>query len=399
MEFLNDIFDGKEKYKLFNELNIETLGWYNQSVSKKIRKFLEEILTATNMLAFYSSNWFLVHECTVQNHLKYWSGRLNEKLVFSDFFLDSLKEYKVGDKSFDYFLVTPEEDELLENSTYEKQLEAVKNISKMLNEERIRNLIESLDLTFKSFEALNHDNGIVNVIFLIKAEKNQLQIELVLKLGDPHPFFAGKKTANEVGVINYLKENTTIPVPTIRSYSVNKETSHLGCEYILMDKVKGRILRELIQEKFQDVNNLPEKLIDQMINICRELKTVKFSGEKIGSFDLNMNIIPLTQNGPNIEQCDNYLELIDKQLHWEIKEMNKIQVYTKLANRLESFRTNLNQIVEDNLNFNDEMSLVHGDLHAGNIFVDQDTYEITAIIDWEWAYYGLFSFKISGYYI
>jgi len=73
--------------------------------------------------------------------------------------------------------------------------------------------------------------------------------------------------------------------------------------------------------------------------------------------------------------------------------MKKIKIYKELVKKIELFQENLNKIAKENsdlddFNFNDKMSLVHGDLHAGNIFVDPDTYEITAIIDWEWAHHG-----------
>jgi len=320
--------------------------------------------------------------------MKHWFNELSVNLAFSGLFLDSLREFKI-DKDFKYFEITAKELELLENPSFKSQLDEKKKIS--LTENKIRKLIESIDLKFKSFEIMNHNNGIVNGIYLIKVEENQSEDELILKISDTHPWFTSNKVANEVGVINYLKHHSKIPVPLILSYSNDKQTSLLGCEYILMKKVKGRVLRELIDEKFQNVNQLPEKIIDQMLCLLKELNSIKFKEEKLGNFDLSMNIV--SDVWPEVEPCEKFLELINKRIDWSIKEMKKIKIYKELVKKIELFQENLNKIAKENsdlddFNFNDKMSLVHGDLHAGNIFVDPDTYEITAIIDWEWAHHG-----------
>ena len=309
------------------------------------------------------------------------------------FLLLTLKDFKKSVKN-SLQIIKDEEIQSLENPLIDQEEKRINKFLNCLNDSKFKLLLESVNLKFTGAEPYKENMGMVNSMYLINAQMNNgTEIQLMLRITEQHPFFSYKKTANEVAVIKYLKQNTKIPVPTILSYSNNKETSVIGCEYILMNRARGKVLGELIDEKFQDVYQLPEKLIDQMLDVFKQLKSIRFSVEKIGSFDLNMNIVSLVQFGPNIEPCDNYLEFINKQLEWSIKEMNKIKIYKKLANELETFRKNFNQVVRekkilDHLNFNDQMSLVHGDLHAGNIIVDPDTYEITAIIDWEWSHYG-----------
>jgi hypothetical protein len=329
----------------------------------------------------------------VADHLDYWYFELARKMKILPFLLLTIKEYRKEAK-YSLQIIKDEEISMLENPLIDLEEKRITKMLNCLNDAKFKLLMDSINLKFISAEPFRENMGMVNSMFIINAQTvNGIEVELMLRLTEQHPFFTNKKTANEVAVINYLKQNTKIPVPIVLSHSNSKETSLIGCEYILMNKVKGKLLGDLIDEKFQDVNCLPEKLIDQMLEVFKQLRSVKFSQNKIGSFDLNMNIVALAQFGPFIEPCDNYLQFINKQLEWSIKEMNKIKIYKKLANELEMFRKNLNQIVLDkkcldNLNFNDEMSLTHGDLHAGNVFVDPDTYEITAIIDWEWAHFG-----------
>ena len=62
------------------------------------------------------------------------------------------------------------------------------------------------------------------------------------------------KTENEVASIKYLKKHTKLPVPEIYGFSFDPETSPVGYEYILMEKLDGIPLDELF-EKLE----LPEK--------------------------------------------------------------------------------------------------------------------------------------------
>ena len=294
-------------------------------------------------------------------------------------------------------LITKEELNSLDCPTVETQENSWNAIMKLFDndETRLKLLVESLGYGFvrsKLFKPSKEDKSNYNPIYILTVEdENQSEIKLILKIAEPHPFLERKNVTNEVAVINYLRQHSKIPVPLILSYSNDKQTSLLGCEYILMKKVKGRVLRELIDEKFQNVNQLPEKIIDQMLCLLKELNSIKFKEEKLGNFDLSMNIV--SDVWPEVEPCEKFLELINKRIDWSIKEMKKIKIYKELVKKIELFQENLNKIAKENsdlddFNFNDKMSLVHGDLHAGNIFVDPDTYEITAIIDWEWAHHG-----------
>ncbi|KAI9369632.1 phosphotransferase enzyme family protein [Aspergillus egyptiacus] len=67
-------------------------------------------------------------------------------------------------------------------------------------------------------------------------------------------------TAAEVGVLEYLKMNTTVPVPRVLSWSTDK-TSPVGAEYIIMEKARGVPLFERWGEmpepkKLQLIRNL-----------------------------------------------------------------------------------------------------------------------------------------------
>ena len=59
-------------------------------------------------------------------------------------------------------------------------------------------------------------------------------VELVARVA--RRFMPRLKTESEVATINYLRQNTSVPVPTIFHYDSNPY-NRLGGEYILMSKV------------------------------------------------------------------------------------------------------------------------------------------------------------------
>ena len=51
-------------------------------------------------------------------------------------------------------------------------------------------------------------------------------------------------------------------------------------------------------------------------------------------FNENMEPSDIVFDGPTIERCNNYLDFIERQLLWEVKEINKLSKYKSLANDL-----------------------------------------------------------------
>ena len=181
------------------------------------------------------------------NNIKAKTFRINNKEFLEDepFIIDCSEELMDLDLNE---IITGEELESLECPTVEKQLIAWNDVLNSLSEDKLRSLIESLGFRYTSSQLVKENKEFNNnPYFLINAVEKKFgnaEKQFILKITDPHPFFKRKKTANEVSIINYLKHNSKIPVPIILSYSKNNKTSIIGCEYILMAKIKGKSLRE-----------------------------------------------------------------------------------------------------------------------------------------------------------
>jgi Ser/Thr protein kinase RdoA (MazF antagonist) len=90
-------------------------------------------------------------------------------------------------------------------------------------------------------------NGVINIIFLLHVrDKGGREKRLVLRVANPHPYWARRKTVHEVAIMTHVRRHTTIPVPQVLDHSHNTETSPLGCEYLLLEHMRGVPLSELI---------------------------------------------------------------------------------------------------------------------------------------------------------
>jgi Ser/Thr protein kinase RdoA (MazF antagonist) len=107
-----------------------------------------------------------------------------------------------------------------------------------------------------------------------------------------------------------------------------------------------------------------------------------------------MSIGCLVHDGPTLEPSLTYLAYLNKHFQWNIKEIKKLRNYLNIAVRLEDIRLELLHICQQNeqvlndLDFNDERTLIHGDLNSSNILVDPTNGNVTAILDWEFASFG-----------
>ena len=286
--------------------------------------------------------------------------------------------------------ITDEELESLQNPVPRVQEAEWKRILSQINQQNLDKLLGLAGFKLIDWQFHAQSQGVINKIFFIRAQRvnDSKIVELVLRLNNPHPFWLGKRNRTEIGIMNYIKKNSKIPVATIYSYSSDPNTSIIGCDYILMEKLPGEVLENLITN---DIYDLPDRLFDDIIAIVQEIKYLKeFDPKIIGAFDENMNLTDLTLDGPTIKKSSSFIDFLNQQFNFSLKEVKKIKKYSALANRLEKFQADLNEFTKNNpqtneLNFSDTMAIQHGDLNASNILVDPETYKITGILDWDFC--------------
>ena len=291
--------------------------------------------------------------------------------------------------------ITIEEIKSLDCFTYEKQSELWNSIISNVNKKNLTELLSRLGYDLVNFRHLNESNGIVNKIYLVNARDKHTFInkDLILKILSPDSRYF-KHKGHEAVLMNYIEQNTNIPVPKVIDYSYEPSRNVFKCNYILMEKIEGKLLLEVLPKKSSQI---PDSIIDEMIEVVKQLRSLTNtyqatinSSKLIGCFDIDLKLIPIY---PTHKLYDNYLEFFNDNLKYSIKQFHKIKRLESLGKDLEKKLNDLNQRVRNrpelnNLKFDNFLWISHNDLNPTNIIVDPDTFKLNGIIDWEWSQYS-----------
>ncbi|KAJ5212929.1 hypothetical protein N7449_000098 [Penicillium cf. viridicatum] len=216
------------------------------------------------------------------------------------------------------------------------------------------------------------------------------------------------KTRNEVGVMTWVRQNTTIPVPAIIRYD-STDQNVIGHEFTLLEKVPGKSIDRIYHTLSIEVRT---KMVHQLTDYLIELHKHTWDGY-VGGLTLTNGE---TTHGPPIDE--NFWQLPDLEKYWAgsesleslnpipsrgfasfvaftvgcldryiyaIEKHSSLESYRDLIPRIRTFITaiqehakQLNQVV---------YVLAHKDLHFANIMCDPDhpDYPITAVLDWEFS--------------
>ncbi|KAJ5380619.1 uncharacterized protein N7496_003047 [Penicillium cataractarum] len=222
----------------------------------------------------------------------------------------------------------------------------------------------------------------------------------------------GIKTRNEVGVMKWVRENTTIPIPAVVRYD-DTESNVIGHEFTLLEKVPGSSVDQIYSALSRDART---KLVGQLVDFLHELHTGPWKDGFVGGLALRGDDITA---GPPIDE--NYWQALDLERYWEdlgetlesinsipqsgfsnyveftvgcleryihaIQKHPSLEAFRDIVPRMRSFITTIQTpAYAEELN-NVAYVLAHKDLHFGNVMCDPDHPDcpITAILDWEFS--------------
>lgn len=250
-------------------------------------------------------------------------------------------------------------------------------------------IIEETEGIYGKFERIipfpDQGGSFINQIYLVYTDRDET---FVLKVENLH--WKSEKTINEVLTLNYVNQNTSIPVPKILAYKNAIHDSLIGCEYILMTNMKGLPLNH----EFKRIYSNPvvyQHILEQLANILVELKKLSFP--IIGSFtcldNLNLqcpvDLINLGYNTP----CISFSDYARRWLSYYLEEMKRLK-FSGHTNSwyFEKYIPQVEQLLSssylDSLDEDGEIFLFsHQDFVMKNILIEDTT--ITAILDWEWS--------------
>ncbi|KXG45349.1 Aminoglycoside phosphotransferase [Penicillium griseofulvum] len=198
---------------------------------------------------------------------------------------------------------------------------------------------------------------------------------------------------SEVATLKFLS-NTTVPAPKVYEFNVD-ETNPVGVAYILMEKMPGKSLDWSLATDKQK-----RKVIDQLVDIYIELQTHPFdtmgslvmdefgsqhagpfASESMSDYTDSLKILgPFSSlEGYYTAHIELILDLIIRQELYALRPVDAFLIHLYL---LENLSAILNNDLDDG-----KFYLKHADEKGDHILVD-DEFNITGIVDWEWAHTG-----------
>lgn len=216
------------------------------------------------------------------------------------------------------------------------------------------------------------------------------------------------KTRNEVGVMTWVRQNTTIPIPAIIRYD-STDDNLIGHEFTLLEKAPGKSIDQIYHTLSIEVRT---KIVHQLTDYLIELHSRPWGGY-VGGLTLTNGEIT---HGPPIDE--NFWQLPDLEKYWagseSLESLNPIPsqgfasfvaftvdcldryIYAiEKHSSLESCRDLIPRIrafaaaIQDHAEQLNQVVyvLAHKDLHFANIMCDPDHPDcpITAVLDWEFS--------------
>lgn len=279
-----------------------------------------------------------------------------------------------------------------------------------LSEDTINKLLVSIGLPRASSIVSPKVTAQYHAIYRVKVPPNDKSphTDLILRVSGNH--LPKIKTDNEVGVMSWVSQHTSIPVPDIVAYSA-ATANPLGHEYTLLSHCKGDTLSEI----YPSLTELQlEQILDQLIDVLEELhkhEWYQIGGlrqlkrkrhEKQGKIVVSRvldetfwqvpDIVKVWPPGSTVDSLNiggpyrSYVTYITAHIRKYIKLINNHQSLKLLHNfvpRLEAFMKVLCKHSSE-LN-NVKLRLAHKDLHFANMLYDVASGKLTAILDWEFS--------------
>lgn len=249
--------------------------------------------------------------------------------------------------------------------------------------------------------------GAFNKIYTVDIKSPSLVKSYIFRVSLPvEPL---DKIRNEVAILDYIKRHTTIPVPTVFAHDSSSD-NELGFEWILMEKVPGKPLRD-IWSSLSDNSKvvITREIANYILQMRKNCVFDKIGGlyrDVNGEFTIGSIVTQfmfmgsrrqlLSRNrGPYHHDSEFVRALIDMQIAdihllqtMEAEDPNFDEDLLEDGPRIIQVMKDMLSLVpvifpRDELNEPLRTILHHPDLSLNNIMIDSDTLQITGIIDWE----------------
>lgn len=199
---------------------------------------------------------------------------------------------------------------------------------------------------------------------------------------------------SEVATLQFLSR-TNVPSPKVFDFDLD-ESNPIGVSYILMEKMSGRTVGTSLSKASRAEQRM--KVLDQLADIYIDLSAYPF--DVMGSLDqtgtthvgafaheslTDFRDSQMKPTGP----CSSIQEYCTESIHLILDLIMRQEIYTSRpvdAFLIHLFLLDVVPKVFSSTDLDDgRFYMRHADDKGDHILIDDD-YNITAIIDWEWAY-------------
>ncbi|KAH8652230.1 kinase-like domain-containing protein [Xylariales sp. PMI_506] len=264
----------------------------------------------------------------------------------------------------------------------------------------------SVEAAFHSIYLIQYSPGVTFPPELAHLLGPDGSLDMILRVAGRH--LPGIKTRNEVGVMEWVRENTSIPIPRVILYDATDDNA-LQHEYTLMGRASGVSVDTLYSVLSEERKHY---LVEQFVDYIIQLHSHPWPTGLVGGLILNAN--GGIEDGPPVDET--FWLLTDIETYWDKSEtlnsLNPIdgafpswtasvsgyldryvhaiqghpqlEAFRDLVPRLEAFQKAITTEFSSEINSVKHV-LAHRDLHFGNVLCDPETAQVTAVLDWEFA--------------
>ncbi|EEU37264.1 uncharacterized protein NECHADRAFT_37089 [Fusarium vanettenii 77-13-4] len=236
------------------------------------------------------------------------------------------------------------------------------------------------------------------------------------KPGHTATFLRDEKVANEVQAMKYLDQNTTIPVPFVHSWGLTAESPHQFGPFIIMDYVEGTLLSTILKQPAEsnqgDIildpsidNSILDKIYRQIASYLLQLSHLTFT--RIGAISKDnstwsVNKRPLTYNMNELatvagypddlfptsafDCASDYLKSVAHEHVAHLRTQRNLADDSEIARARFIARHRFVQLIPRYCIDDDGPFIPFcDDLRPSNMLVDPETFQITAVLDFEFT--------------
>lgn len=184
---------------------------------------------------------------------------------------------------------------------------------------------------------------------------------------------------SEIDTMQYIKSNTSIPIPAIFHYDLNTKQNNVGAPYILMEGIDGSITPSVFSSLDQ---SLQEKIYPQVARVLLQLSQFSFPYIGLLRQDGEETVMPsdwFDDYGYRYPPCEStslYFENVygtfrsEAQLSSDTERQAIAWLFEHCGKYILKF-----------INESGPFPVCHGDLTSGNFLWDQN-WNLVSVVDW-----------------